>query len=255
MKIATWNINSVRARTGRLLAWLKSHQPDVLCLQETKVADDEFPTAELSELGYRTAVRGQKSYNGVAIISRAELSDVASAFDDGGPDEQARFLSARTGELRIVTVYVPNGQEPGSAAYLFKLEWMKRLRRYLDARHRADERLLLCGDFNVAPEDRDVWDPPRWHESIMCTTGERNALAEIVGFGLKDAFRRLHSEGGHYTWWDYRLRAFEKDRGLRIDHVYVTEPVVPGISAAAIDRDERRGKLPSDHAPVIVMLD
>lgn len=254
MKIASWNVNSVRARQARLLAWLERHHPDVVCVQETKVADDDFPHAELAGLGYSAVTRGQRSYNGVAIVSRLPLADVTSAFDDGGLDDQARFIAATAGGVRVISVYIPNGQAPGTDAYAFKLEWMRRLRRALDRHHAADQPLVLAGDFNVAPEDRDVWDPPRWHESIMCTTGERNALAEIVGFGLTDAFRQLHPEGGHYSWWDYRLRAYEKNRGLRIDHVYVTAPLVDRVAAAAIDRDERAGKLPSDHAPVIVEL-
>ncbi len=254
MKIATWNINSVRARQERLLALLRRHQPDALCLQEIKVADAEFPVRELAELGYSAAMRGQKSYNGVAIIARAEPEAVTARFDDDADDAPARFLSARVAGVRVITVYVPNGQAPGSEPYAFKLEWLRRLRRHLDRAHQPSEPLVLCGDFNVAPEDRDVWDPPRWRESIMCTTGERDALAEVVAFGFDDAFRRVHPEPGHYTWWDYRFRGFEKDRGLRIDHVYVTRPLGDRVVSASVDREERGGKLPSDHAPVLIEL-
>jgi exodeoxyribonuclease-3 len=251
MKIATWNLNSVRAREARLLAWLAAKQPDVLCLQELKAADEDFPAAAVEALGYQAVVYGQRTYNGVAILSRGPLVEVEKGFRDGDEDAQARLISARAGEIRVVCAYFPNGAEVGSEKFAYKLRWMERMHHYLERWLKRDESAVLCGDFNVAPEDRDVARPEEWKESVLCHPEARAALARISGLGLVDLFRRHHSEGGYYSWWDYRMLGFPKNNGLRIDHILATEPLAARCSEAEIDRNERKGKQPSDHAPVV----
>jgi exodeoxyribonuclease-3 len=251
MKIATWNLNSVRAREGRLLAWLAEKQPDVLCLQELKATDEDFPTAAVEALGYQAVVYGQRTYNGVAILSRGPLVEVEKGFRDDDEDTQARLISARAGEIRVVCAYFPNGAQVGSEKFAYKLRWMERMHQYLQRSLKRDEAAVLCGDFNVAPEDRDVARPEEWKESVLCHPEARAALARIAGLGLVDLFRRHHSEGGYYSWWDYRMLGFPKNNGLRIDHILATEPLAARCSEAEIDRNERKGKQPSDHAPVV----
>jgi len=254
VKLATWNVNSIRAREGRLLAWLREHQPDVVCLQETKVVDEAFPTAPLAELGYASAIWGQPSYNGVAILSREPLLAVERGLGDDDPDDHARLIAATTFGLRVVCAYVPNGSTVGSDKYAYKLRWLGRLRAYFATRARPEEAWVFCGDLNVAPDDRDVHDPAAWAGQVLCSTPEREALAAAVGWGLADTFRHHHAEGGHYSWWDYRGVAFFKNHGLRIDHVYATPSVLARSRGCVIDRAQRKGTLPSDHAPVIVEL-
>lgn len=251
MKLATWNINSIRARKDRLLAWLSEHGPDVVCLQETKVTDEVFPMDELEELGYCCAIHGQRAYNGVAIVSRTEITDVRRGFGDGGDDAQARCIAGTIAGVRVIDVYVPNGKAPGTEKYAYKLEWLRRLRRYLDASAKPGEPVILCGDFNVAPDDRDVHDPAVWEGEIMCSVPERRGLQEVVDFGFEDALRLRTEEGGIFTWWDYRMLAFPKNRGLRIDHIFVTAPMAARLESVVVDRQARKGKLPSDHAPVV----
>ena len=251
MKIATWNLNSVRAREGRLLAWLAEKQPDVLCLQELKAADEDFPRAAVEALGYQAVVYGQRTYNGVAILSRGPLVEVEKGFRDDDEDTQARLISARAGEIRVVCAYFPNGAQVGSEKFAYKLRWMERMHHHLQRSLKRDDSAVLCGDFNVAPEDRDVARPEEWKESVLCHPEARAALARIAGLGLVDTFRRHHSEGGYYSWWDYRMLGFPKNNGLRIDHILATEPLAARCSAAEIDRNERKGKQPSDHAPVV----
>jgi len=254
MRIATWNLNSVRAREARLLAWLARKQPDLLCLQELKAANEDFPSAAVEGLGYRTAVHGQRTYNGVAILSRFPLSEIEHGFRDGDDDTQARVISARVDAVRVVCAYFPNGGEIGSEKFAYKLRWMERLRGYLERRFEKDESAVLCGDFNVAPEDRDVARPAEWKESVLCHPEARAALARIAQLGLVDTFRKHHSEGGYYSWWDYRMLGFPKNNGLRIDHIFATEPLAVRCESAEIDRDERKGKQPSDHAPVLAIF-
>jgi exodeoxyribonuclease III len=254
MKIATWNVNSVKARQERLLAWLGKNQPDVLCLQELKVTDDVFPVEPLRAAGYHAAVWGQKTYNGVAILSKTEPEDVQRGFGDGGDDAHSRSIAATVAGLRIYSIYVPNGQTVGSDKYQYKLEWLRRLRRHLDTHHKPTDALLLCGDFNVAPKESDVANPQAWEKTVLFDPTCRAALGEIVRFGLVDVFDKHHPEGGQYSWWDYRMLAFPKNNGLRIDHILATEPVARRSVAATIDRQERKGKLPSDHAPVVVEI-
>ncbi len=250
MKIATWNVNSIRARQERLFAWLQDRQPDVVCLQELKCQDEIFPSAELKALGYMSACYGQKTYNGVAILARTDVEDVQRGLRDGVEDPQSRLISARVGGVRVISVYVPNGQAVGSPAYEYKLEWFKRLKRYLEFHHKPDEPLVVCGDFNVAPEPRDVHDPAEWENQTLFSIPERDALKDLCGFGLVDTFRRHHDEPGRFSWWDYRMLSFPKNKGLRIDHVFATVPLAEKCTAADIDREARKGKQPSDHAPV-----
>jgi exodeoxyribonuclease III len=255
MKLATWNVNSIRAREGRLLRWLEKHQPDVMCLQELKVTDDGFPLLPIRALGYHAAVHGQKTYNGVAVLSREEPAEVERGFGDGGDDTQARLVMARVGSVHVVSAYIPNGSEVGSDKWAYKMEWMKRLRAWLDRRFAKSDLVALCGDFNVAPEARDVHDPAEWEPSVLFHPEARAALENVRAWGLVDAFRQHHEGPGFYTWWDYRMLAFPKGRGLRIDHVLLSAPLAARCVSALIDRDERKGKLPSDHAPVVVELD
>lgn len=251
MQLATWNINSVRARQVRLIAWLTSANPDVLCLQETKVDDSGFPVEPLQRLGYNVELFGQKSYNGVAIAAKAPLSDVRRGFGDGEADDEARVISAMVNGLRIVNVYVPNGQELGSDKYAYKLAWFGRLRRYLDRMATAEDDLVLCGDMNVAIDDGDVWSPAQWEGKIHCSPAERSAIRDVTGFGLVDLFRMHHPDGGLYSWWDYRGVALFKNQGLRIDYIFATKTVATTCTGCVIDRDARKGQDASDHAPVI----
>ena len=251
MKIATWNVNSVRARADRLLRWLATHSPDVLCLQELKVQDADFPFDMLRAAGYEAAAHGQKTYNGVAILARTAPADVERGFGDGGDDTQSRLIAARVAGIRVVSVYIPNGQEVGSEKWVYKLEWLRRLRAWLDRRCRPDEPIVLCGDFNVAPEAKDVHDPAAWEPTVLFHPEARAALESVRAWGFTDTLRLHRQEDGLYSWWDYRMLAFPKNNGLRIDFVLATAPLAQRCNAASIDRDERKGTLPSDHAPVI----
>jgi len=254
VKIATWNVNSVRARLARLLDWLGRAAPDVVALQELKVPDEEFPEAELREAGYHAAFHGQRTYNGVAILSRAPAAQVAAGLEGGSAEDQARLIGATVGGIRILSAYFPNGQVVGSDKWQYKLEWMDRLRDHLARSYRPSEPLVLCGDFNVAPEDRDVARPAEWAGSVLCHPDARQALARIGEWGLVDSMR-LHEPGpGPYSWWDYRMLAFPKGNGLRIDHIFLTEPLAARCTRAWVERNERKGKLPSDHAPVMIEL-
>jgi exodeoxyribonuclease-3 len=255
VKVATWNVNSVRAREERLAAWLAKHQPDVLCLQELKVRDAELPQAALEAAGYHVAAFGQPTYNGVAILSKTPLTDVRRGLDDDVDDPAARLVSARVGGLRVVSAYVPNGQVMGSEKAAYKIEWLRRLRSYLERTASATEPLVVCGDFNVARDDLDVAFPERWRASVLFHDDMRAALDHAMAWGLFDLFRAHHPEGRVYSWWDYRKLSFPKGDGLRIDYVFANAALADRCTSAAIDRDERKGKQPSDHAPVVVELD
>jgi exodeoxyribonuclease-3 len=251
--LATWNVNSIRARRERLAAWLASRKPDVVCLQELKCELPVLEAMALEDLGYHVAASCQKTYNGVAILSRRPLADVEIGLRDGDPDDtQARLVAATVDGIRVVSVYVPNGQAVGSEKWAYKLRWMERLREYLDLRCDPNQPLAVLGDFNVAPEPRDVYDPAAWEGETLFHPDARAALARIREFGLVDAFRLHHDEAGAYSWWDYRMLAFPKNRGLRIDLVLATKPLADRIVSSYIDREERKGKGPSDHAPVVV---
>ncbi|MBZ4406899.1 exodeoxyribonuclease III [Myxococcus sp. MISCRS1] len=254
MKIATWNVNSVRARQERLLEWLKSAQPDVVCLQELKCTEADFPLEAVRDAGYHAALHGQKTYNGVAILAKEEPRDVVKGLSDGVDDTHARLIAATVKGVRVVSAYAPNGQSVDSPQYEYKLEWYGRLRRYLDTRHKPDEPLVLGGDWNVAPEDIDTYDPKLWEGQTLFTLKERDALQRLRAFGLTDAYRKLHPDTQRFSWWDYRNLGFPKNLGLRIDHLYVSAPLVPRLTGADTDRDARKGKQPSDHAPVWLEL-
>jgi exodeoxyribonuclease-3 len=250
MKLATWNVNSIRARQDRVVAWLAAEQPDVLCMQEIKVEATGFPMDPIQAAGYHVALLGQKSYNGVALVTREPLTDVVTGLDDGVADEEARFICGKVGDARIASVYVPNGGG-GPERFAYKLEWLARLRRWLDAHADPGAPFALCGDFNVAPEDRDIHDPVKWEGAVLCTPEERAALAGVRAWGFDDVFRRHHDEGGRFTWWDYRGVSFFKDQGLRIDHIWATPSLAARSTSCEIDRLARKGQNASDHAPVI----
>ena len=255
MKLATWNVNSVRARQERLLRWLEKHQPDILCLQELKGTEDNFPFDAIHEAGYHAAVYGQKTYNGVAILSRTEPSAVLKGFNDETEDPQARLISAMIHDVRVICAYFPNGAEVGSDKYTYKLDWMDRLVRFLNREASPSDPMILCGDFNVAPDDQDVARPEAWMDTVLCHPEVRESLERIRSYGFTDVFRMHHPEGGIYSWWDYRNLGFPKNNGLRIDHIFATEPLAKNCGSAVIDRDERKGKSPSDHAPVIATFE
>ncbi len=254
MKIVTWNVNSIRTRMDRLLAFLEREDPDVVCLQELKVTDENFPSEPIEKAGYHLAINGQKTYNGVAILSKKELSNVSSGMADTAWDDQARLVGADIDGIRIYSAYFPNGGAIGSDKWEFKLGWIKRLKQHLETRHRPDEPLLVCGDTNVALEERDVANPEKWADSVLFAKPAREALRDLMGWGLVDVFGKLNPEGGVYSWWDYRQLSFAKGDGLRIDHILASEPIAKRANQAWVDRDERKGKQPSDHAPVIVTL-
>ncbi len=255
MRITTWNVNSVRARLPRLGPWLAEKQPDVVCLQELKCTDDDFPRADVEALGYRAEVFGQKTYNGVAILARSPITDVVRWRPKDATEGESRVISAVVGGMRIASVYVVNGQEVGSAKYAYKLEWLDHLRSWLAATHVRDEPVVIGGDFNITFDDRDVYDPAAWREQILCSTPEREALRALIELGLVDVFRRFHDDGGHYTWWDFRTRGFQRGQGLRIDHFLVNAKAAERARAIEIDLIARGGEKPSDHAPLTLTLD
>jgi len=248
MKIVSWNINSLRKRQDRLFDWLEAIKPDIVCLQETKCPDDQFPALALQAVGYRSAYHGEKSYNGVAILAKREPLDVRPSLCDEVVDPQARVIAATIDDVRVFSIYAPNGQAIGSPAYEYKLHWYRRLRDCVAKEESSD--VVVCGDFNIAPEDIDVYDPDLWHGAIMASESERAAFRELCKIGLRDTLRIHHKEGELYTWWDYQMRAFEKNRGLRIDAVLASEKLATKCIAVGIDREMRKGKEPSDHAPV-----
>lgn len=255
MLVVTWNVNSVKVREPRLLAWLEKHPADVVCLQELKLTEESFPHEGLRKLGYHAAVHGQRTYNGVAILSREPPRNVRRGLDDGVDDVQARLVAATIGGVEILCVYVPNGGEVGSDKWAYKLRWLERLSAYLERHHRPEQPLVLCGDFNVAPEERDVAKPDAWRDSVLCHPEARAALERLTAWGLRDTLRLHHAEGGFYSWWDYRQLAFPKNDGLRIDLILATAPLAGRCTRSWIDRDERKGKQPSDHVPVVAELE
>lgn len=262
MRIATWNVNSVRTRLDQVLAWLAAERPEVLCLQETKVADELFPLEPFRALGYEAAISGQKAYNGVAILSRLPIEDVQVGFAALLPDdpeapglgEQKRVISAQIAGLRVLNLYVPNGSSLRSEKYAYKLEWLACLKRYLDAQETQGEPLVMVGDFNIALEARDIHDPARLNGGIMASEPERQALQAALGERLEDGFRLFEPEGGHWSWWDYRTAGWETGRGWRIDHIYLDAELRDQALGCTIDAPMRGNPQPSDHAPVIINL-
>lgn len=249
-------MNSLKARLSRVEEWLEQAQPDVICLQETKLADSAFPDLTFRGLGYECAHHGQGQWNGVAILSKVGLEDVRAGWDDDGVDDpEARLLWATCGPIRVASVYVPNGRALEDDHYTYKLAWLARLRATLDAREDASRHLAICGDFNIAPDDRDVYDPAAFEGATHVSQPERDALARLEAWGLTDVFREHYDAGSLYSWWDYRRGDFHQGRGMRIDLVLTSASLTPQARAVLIDRNARKGKSPSDHAPVVVDLD
>lgn len=253
MKIATWNVNSLKVRLPHLREWLGSAQPDVVALQETKTEDANFPVEEIAAMGYRVAFSGQKTYNGVAILARDAPRDVVTDIR-GLDDPQRRILVATIGAVRVANLYVVNGQEVGSDKFAYKLDWLAKVRAFLGEEIRRHPNLVVLGDFNIAPDDRDVHDPQAWHEQVLCSTPERDALKSMFALGLHDSFRLFNDEAGHFSWWDYRQAAFRRNLGLRIDLILASDALRARCRASAIDRTPRTWERPSDHAPAILEL-
>lgn len=256
MKIATWNVNSIRTRLEQVVDWLRQNPVDVLCLQETKVVDADFPRSPFEQLGYHLYLSGQKAYNGVALVSSKQLQDVSTGFapilGKGDLDEQKRVITGVVDGVRVVNLYVPNGSSVGSEKYEYKLRWLKVLREYLRSLLQEPDRICICGDFNIALEDRDIHAPATLTGQIMASELERQALREILELGFADAFRKFTTESGHFSWWDYRSGAFRRNLGWRIDHHYLTADLYKRATSCIIDVTPRKLPKPSDHAPVVV---
>jgi len=249
-KIATWNVNSLKVRLPQVLDWLAQNQPDVLALQETKLTDADFPTLDIASAGYQSTFAGQKTYNGVAILSRLPASDIVTNLPEMD-DPQRRVLGATIGELRVLNLYIPNGQSVGSDKYAYKLAWLGKLTSWLEAERMRYPRLVVLGDFNIAPEDRDTYDPAAWAGQVLCSEPERAAFQRLLDLGLKDAFRLFPQDEHSFSWWDYRAAAFRRNLGLRIDHILISPALATDCAACRVDKAPRRWERPSDHAPVI----
>lgn len=248
--IATWNVNSIRARLPRVMEWLADARPDIVLLQETKVVDDIFPAEEIEELGYNIAFHGQKSYNGVAILSKSPIEDVLTGLPGDPDDVQARYIEAFTGGVRVASIYLPNGNPAPSEKFDYKIAWMERLYDHAATLLDNDEALILGGDYNVCPTDDDVYDPPRWADDALCRPDTRNRFRAIVNLGLTDAIRVFHAQPDAYSYWDYTGGAWQKDFGLRIDHLLLSPQAADRLADAGIDRKPRGRERPSDHTPV-----
>lgn len=253
MKIAAWNVNSLKVRLPHLLDWLSTHQPDALCLQETKLENHNFPRAEIEAAGYHVAFEGQKTYNGVALLAKTPITEVVCG-NPYFPDEQKRLISGTVAGVRVVCAYIPNGQAVGSDKYAYKLAWLEGLTRWLKESLEQYPDLTLCGDYNIAPEDRDVHDPEQWAGEILCSEPERSAFQGLLDLGFKDSFRLFEQAEKSFSWWDYRMLGFQKNRGLRIDHILLSTSLAERCIAAGIDRAPRKLERPSDHAPVWVEI-
>jgi exodeoxyribonuclease III len=254
VKIATWNVNSVRARLERVLAWLDRHEPDLLCLQELKVADDEFPREPFVERGWRLELHGQKTWNGVALVSREPVVDVGRAFPGAPPESGSRAIGGMFRGIRILDVYVPNGQAVGSAKYVMKLAWLDALAAWVKSAWDLGAPAMICGDFNITPEDRDVFDGERHRGKILCSEPEREKFASLKALGFSDAFRLFNDEPKQYTYWDYGPIWFARNLGYRLDHFLVTGALAQRCSGVTVDREERASERPSDHAPVVAEI-
>ena len=254
MKLATWNVNSLKVRLPHVLEWLDSEKPDVLCLQETKLVDENFPLSEINSAGYEALYSGQKTYNGVAILSRKGLNEIRSGMP-GFEDEQKRVLAGTIDNVRVICVYVPNGESLDSEKFPYKLKWLEALRGWLEAELVRHPETAVLGDFNIAPEDRDVHDPKAWEGSVLVSSEERAALRKIIDLGFSDSFRLFDQEEKAYTWWDYRMNAFRRNMGLRIDHVLLSDALARKCTGCRIDLVPRKKERPSDHAPVIAEVE
>ncbi len=254
MKIASWNVNSLKVRLDQVLAWMETHQPDVLGLQETKLTDDKFPLEAIEQAGYHVAFAGQPTYNGVALIARQPPLDVVTEIPDF-VDPQRRVIAATFGRVRVINLYVVNGQAVGSDKFVYKLGWLEAVWRWISDELQRHDKLVVMGDFNIAPDDRDVHDPEAWRDKILCSKPEREALARILDLGLHDSFRLFEQPEGIFSWWDYRAAAFRRDLGLRIDLVLCSDALKPACTASYIDREPRKNERPSDHAPAVAEFD
>lgn len=250
MKVATWNVNSLRVRLDQVLDWLAATGPDVLCIQETKLQDEAFPRERIETLGYHAAFSGQKTYNGVALLSRHPMADIETELP-GLEDPQRRVLAATIGPVRVLNLYVPNGKEVGSDKYEYKLKWLEHLVAHARALHAGDRHVLICGDFNIAPEDRDVHDPEAWRGKVLCSEPERAAFRALIEAGYHDTFRKFEQPEEAYSWWDYRAAAFRRNMGLRIDHILCSDSLYEHAESCQIDTAPRKLERPSDHAPVV----
>ncbi|SET05445.1 Exodeoxyribonuclease III [Nitrosomonas marina] len=253
MKLATWNVNSLKVRLPQVLDWLQKHQPDVLCLQETKLIDENFPLEEIADAGYQSVYTGQKTFNGVAILSKQKSDTVLTAIP-GFDDEQKRVIAATVDGLRVICVYVPNGEAVGSEKYDYKLKWLPALTEWMRNELSIHTKLAVLGDYNIAPDDRDVHDPQAWAGKVLCSQQERDAFGQLLSLGLKDSFRLFDQPEKCYSWWDYRMMAFRRNKGLRIDHILLSQTLAQSCTACWIDKATRKLERPSDHAPVVVEL-
>jgi exodeoxyribonuclease-3 len=253
MKLASWNVNSLKVRLPHLLDWLAAEQPDVVCLQETKLEDHNFPQAEINSAGYQVAFSGQKTYNGVALLARETPTDVVFG-NPHFPDPQKRLIAATVSGIRVIGAYVPNGQALDSDKYPYKLSWLNALETWLGEELKSHPQLMLAGDFNIAPDDRDVHNPAAWAGQILCSEPERAAFLRLLALGLKDSFRLFEQPEKSFSWWDYRMLGFQRNQGLRIDHILLSEPLAGRCIAAGINREMRKRERPSDHAPVTAIL-
>ena len=254
IKISTWNVNSLNVRLPQVLDWLREQQPDILALQETKLTDADFPLLDIANSGYQAVFSGQKTYNGVAILSRRPASDPATEIP-GLNDPQRRVLGVTIGDVRVLNLYVPNGQSVGSDKYAYKLAWLDQLAVWLETERARYPRLIVLGDFNIAPEDRDVHDPAAWTGQVLCSAAERAAFQRLLDLGLQDAFRLFPQENQAFSWWDYRAAAFRRNLGLRIDHILISPALAAVCKSCQVDKAPRRLERPSDHAPVMAEFD
>ena len=249
MRFATWNVNSLKVRLPQVLDWLQKHKPDALCLQETKLEDAKFPEQELRGVGYHAVYSGQKTYNGVAILSKVRATDAQASIPDFD-DPQKRVLAVTIDGVRVICLYVPNGQSVESDKYRYKLDWLAKVTAWLKSERAANNRLVVVGDFNIAPDERDVYDPKAWEGQVLCSAPERQAFQDLLAGGLLDSFRLFEQQPQAYTWWDYRMNAFRRKMGLRIDHILLSQDLAGACRACSIDLEPRRDERPSDHAPV-----
>ncbi len=254
MKIASWNVNSLNVRLPHVQAWLEVAQPDVLALQETKMTDDKYPLEAIAEVGYQSVYAGQKTYNGVAVLTKQEAIDPVTDIP-GLDDPQRRILAVTVNDVRIIDLYVVNGSEVGSEKFAYKMHWLEQVTKFIEAEMQRYEKVVVLGDFNIAPEDRDVHDPESWKDKILCSVEERAALQRIMDFGLSDTFRMFEQKEKQWSWWDYRQAAFRRNMGLRIDLVLASKAMADVCVAAYIDKEPRRQERPSDHTPVIAEFD
>lgn len=253
LKVATWNVNSLKVRLEQVLEWLQSTQVDVLALQETKMTDDVFPASAFTERGYQVVFSGQKTYNGVAIISKNPMSEVLTDIP-GLDDPQRRILAVTIEGIRIIDLYIPNGAELTSDKYLYKLDWLAKVNAFIKQQLAQYPKVIVLGDFNIAPEDRDVHDPKEWEGAVLVSPKEREAFYTMVDSGLFDSFRKFEQEEQQFSWWDYRAAGFRRNRGLRIDHILLSQPLYDLCQSATIDKEPRKAERPSDHAPVLIEL-